>query len=993
MNLKNPELFRSWLIRQLEPICKANPEPVSKYVCALLKKEKSDDELRASLVSQLDIFLDSVTEEFVTFLIKVLKEEKYMTNDTNFRAADAAKSETEDHVELQIDAKIEETPEKEKSERKSPSPIQAPTPSPPRKVTRSFSPRPPRRSNFRSERHRAGAARRSRRDASHSPSPSGERRQAPRKRSASGSSGSSNKSPRRSWNASRSDTAAKKYKHRHFSRISPPGARSRSPSPLPKLRRQQQQQQRRAANGNFRKRPPQSSQPRSNSDDDRNCSPVKRVPPPFVNDIPELPASMIAKADLPVDTPPPHMPFGPRKQRCVDFESKGYCARGDMCPFDHGPSPIVLDNNLLNGIVPIPPPPIHHAPNFVDPVAYTPQFINAFPPSKPFRPEGPHSAPSSVSNRELISVPTVPLPPKSKNTHHAGKSSYGHVFSSLPPGVSQTTIELTNVPAELNNIPDLYDNFSAFGALTLIQAKRNNDASTALLTFSNATEAALAFINVDRTAMPSAKPAWYADKCIMTPFPRKSIPAGGLPNNTKSYVINRKVPPAPSAAAAPPANSVAPATDVKSPSSPPSGTVPKLAAEKPKLQASPSTAVIDEKSRLANEKMRQDPGRLLSDLIKKKRELLEKQLASRKEIVEKMKSLEGGSKDEKVWQDVLRKLNDVIAENENSIKVSLQQRKEYLQKMNIVPMDSAALNNMKTKQQMAAANAPAAPVIPTDAAATSPPKETQHQAVSSATKPDRVESTELDLGDSLDENIFGTDEDLSLLDEELDDDEDEDDVESTTATVSVKSSQNAAAVADTSSNSVGKSASSTSSPSMPEYTRVVVSGFENGDEDDLLQHFSKFGTILDKEFDNTIPSATLIYDNRKSAEEAKKEGRNFQDRVLSVNVFSSKKFQPFVRRSTTSLFKPQEYASYAPYPAAATGGNPYKYKNPQMAAAPPAPRISSHRSVYSFRAESKARLVSAQTAQPFVGQGTADTVKFVDEDTLLSDDNLMDNSD
>lgn len=989
MNLKNPDLFRSWLIRQLEPICKANPEPVSKYVCALLKKEKSDDELRASLVSQLDIFLDSVTEEFVTFLVDVLKEEKYMTNDANFRVADAARSETEDHVELQIEAKMEETPEKEKSERKSPSPIQPPTPSPPRKATRAFSPRP-RRSNFRNERRRPGATRRSRREASHSLSPSGERRQAMRKRSASGSSGSSNKSPRRSWIASRSsDTAAKKYKHHHFSRISPPGARSRSPSPPLKLHR------RRAANSNFRKRPPQQSMPRSNSDNDRNHSPVKRAPPPFVNDIPELPPSMIAKADLPVDRTPPHISFGPQKQRCVDFESKGYCARGDMCAFDHGPSPIVLDNNLLNGIVPIPPPPMHHPNSFGDPIAYTPQFVNApptvFPPSKPYRPEAPHQAPSAVSNRELISVPTVPLPHKGKNAHYAGKPSYGHVFSSLPPGVSQTTIELTNVPAELNNIPDLYDNFSTFGALTLIQAKRNNDAGTALLTFSNATEAALAFINVDSTAMPNAKPAWYADKCIMTPFPRKSIPAGGLPNSAKSYVINRKVPPATTVAASPTAGSVAPATDIQSPSSPPSGAVPKLGAEKPKLQASP-TSVIDEKSRLANEKMRQDPGRLLSDLIKKKRELLEKQLASRKEIVDKMKSLEAGNKDEKMWQDVLRKLNEVIADNENSIKVSLQQRKEYLQKMNIVPMDSAALNNLKTKQ-VATVNAPPVPVVP--AAVTPPPKETQHQAVSSASKPDQVESTEAELGDSLDENIFGTEEDFSLLDDELDDDEDEDEVESTTTAVPAKSSQSAATAADTSSNSVGKSASSTGTPSTPEYTRVVVSGFENGDEDDLLQHFSKFGTILDKEFDNTIPSATLVYDNRKSAEEAKKEGRNFQDRLLSVNLFSSKKFQPFPRRSTTSsTFKPQEYVPYSSFSAAATGGNPYKYKNPQISAAPPAPRISGHRSVYSFRAENKARLVSAQALQPsFVSRGAGDVLKFVDEDALLSDDNLMESSD
>ncbi|XKL67073.1 hypothetical protein PGB90_010493 [Kerria lacca] len=913
MNLKNPEIFRSWLIRQLEPICKANPEPVSKYVCALLKKEKSDGELKQSLTSQLKIFLESATEEFVNFLVDVLENEKYLTNTANFRTVESIKIKRDDDVNLGINAEIETefTCDKGKEQRKSPSPIQAPTPSPPRKIPfqKSFSPRA-RRGRFRNDRRRI-ATRKSRRDnSSHSDSPLPERRTLGRKRSASASSESSTKSPRRSWITSRSSDI-KKYKHRNFPRSSPVGQRSRSVSP--KMRK------RKPANGSFRKRIRANS--RSNSDDDRNHGMSKHIST-FIDDAPtrDLPS-------LKPDLPPVDTPFG-QKQRCLDFEGKGYCARGDMCPFDHGPSPIVLDNSLLNGIVPLPPP--VHSTNFQDANLYTPQYVNTNFPPKPFRSENP----TPVATRELISVPTIPLPQKSKNIH-AGKPSYGHIFSSLPPGVSQTTIELTNIPPELNNIPDLFEHFSTFGNLTLIQAKRNGEANTALLTYTNATEAALAFINID-TAIPKAKAAWYADKCILKPFPRKSIPASGQ-TNAKSFVLNRKSP-------------------VAGPCITPTNETNKSMVKKPigspldsgKSELSKQSSATNEEKDKMNENLRQDPGRLLSDLIKKKRILLEKQLASRKEIIEKMKSLEIGSKEEETWKDVLKKLNNVIAENENSIQISLQQRKEYLQKMNIVPMDSAALNNLKIEQKNQSK------IISI---------ENQNQPTSTSNmRNEKAEDSELDLPDQIEDSIFEIDVDLSILNQELEDEDDENEPPTRTSNQNLETPKN-----DENKSPV---------PSMPEYTRVVVSGFENGDEDELIQHFSQFGVILDKEFDNTIPSATLVYDNRKAAEDAKTEGRNFQDRVLSVTIFPNKKYKSSRRIAPFIPQYEKEYNSYSQY-----SGNPYKYKNPQMVQTQSsALRVSTVRNVYSYRADPKIRSANIRN-QVLPTQSVEDSsTKFYEED-------------
>uniref|UniRef100_A0A674NTF7 RNA binding motif protein 27 n=1 Tax=Takifugu rubripes TaxID=31033 RepID=A0A674NTF7_TAKRU len=55
-------------------------------------------------------------------------------------------------------------------------------------------------------------------------------------------------------------------------------------------------------------------------------------------------------------------PFGSKsaslKHRCRDYDEKGFCVRGDLCPFDHGNDPLVVDDVNLPGIIPYPPPPV-----------------------------------------------------------------------------------------------------------------------------------------------------------------------------------------------------------------------------------------------------------------------------------------------------------------------------------------------------------------------------------------------------------------------------------------------------------------------------------------------------------------------------------------------------------------------------------------------------------------------------------------------------------
>lgn len=37
---------------------------------------------------------------------------------------------------------------------------------------------------------------------------------------------------------------------------------------------------------------------------------------------------------------------------------KGFCVRGDLCPFDHGNDPLIVDDVNLPSMIPFPPPPV-----------------------------------------------------------------------------------------------------------------------------------------------------------------------------------------------------------------------------------------------------------------------------------------------------------------------------------------------------------------------------------------------------------------------------------------------------------------------------------------------------------------------------------------------------------------------------------------------------------------------------------------------------------
>jgi len=78
MIIESVDSLKTWLVKELEPICDADPAALAKYVIALVKKEKSEADLKALCEDQLDVFLGEETRQFVGNLFKALGDNSYL---------------------------------------------------------------------------------------------------------------------------------------------------------------------------------------------------------------------------------------------------------------------------------------------------------------------------------------------------------------------------------------------------------------------------------------------------------------------------------------------------------------------------------------------------------------------------------------------------------------------------------------------------------------------------------------------------------------------------------------------------------------------------------------------------------------------------------------------------------------------------------------------------------------------------------------------------
>jgi RNA-binding protein 26 len=493
MHIENPEALRSWLTPVLEPLlvqmtyflifslitilfyyrCDADPNALAKYVLALLKKDKPQAELEGCMAEQLDVFLGKETKPFLEKLFVVMKTHEYLKSSLGTTTAS-----------------IENVPQKEKTPPMSQSSVTT------------------------------------------SSSASGGRRTT---RIEPESSSSTNKSTSVLKSKSQEPVVKNSTEIRDKRRRNSNRSKSRSRSKRMDRIRRSRSRDRRMVERDAREKIGRSN---------RNSPPSRRYPhhknyrsSPSYHYSGNSNRAARSRSASPVQRKSPITRDDNNKptnnKRCRDFDEKGYCMRGETCPWDHGVDPVVLDPTLAinTPTIAIRSNPIHSEYN-----PDAPDLWNRGPtdfqanrmvlpvpaPRPPFGfgyrsgPLGGFAPMQGMSQlRELIPVPVVDpnhpgdMPMKRRFENEDGTPVQENatkrklpINSRLGPRVNNQggpnpsqncSLELRKIPRGLNNISHLNDHFTKFGKITNIQVAYEGDPEAAIVTFKSHAEANVAY--------------------------------------------------------------------------------------------------------------------------------------------------------------------------------------------------------------------------------------------------------------------------------------------------------------------------------------------------------------------------------------------------------------------------------------------------------------------------------------------------------------------
>ena len=88
--------------------CDADPAALAKYVLALIKKDKPKEELKESMVQQMDVFLQTETNSFIDMLFKVVEAKEYLEPPVDIKESKISLQQIQAKAELEaVEAKIE----------------------------------------------------------------------------------------------------------------------------------------------------------------------------------------------------------------------------------------------------------------------------------------------------------------------------------------------------------------------------------------------------------------------------------------------------------------------------------------------------------------------------------------------------------------------------------------------------------------------------------------------------------------------------------------------------------------------------------------------------------------------------------------------------------------------------------------------------------------------------------------------------------------------
>ncbi|KAG2456151.1 RBM27 protein, partial [Polypterus senegalus] len=335
--------------------CEADPSALANYVVALVKKDKPEKDLKALCADQLDVFLQKETTGFVDKLFECLTTKHYLGNQDQY-VKETAKEEVK-AVDVKMEHNRDEPVsnfEEERDTRRKKSPLRN-------------------RPDFNELRNRE------------------DKRRDERKR---------REGDRPHKNA---DIYRERYDRRRGSSRS--RSRSRSGSRGKTLDKDHNRIKDHRLKFEMDRREPEGYVPSSVP----TCIPVQHQYSSGGHAIPSA-VTVVAPAHLPdstteswsnyfsnhSDSKPFHRNI-PQKRRCRDYDEKGFCVRGDLCLYDHGNDPLIVDDVTLPTMIPFPPPPGIPPPRLpVPPMPVPPPNLRLplpHPPPPPPPPPPPHGQP------------------------------------------------------------------------------------------------------------------------------------------------------------------------------------------------------------------------------------------------------------------------------------------------------------------------------------------------------------------------------------------------------------------------------------------------------------------------------------------------------------------------------------------------------------------------------------------------------------------------
>ncbi|KAK6645014.1 hypothetical protein RUM43_001290 [Polyplax serrata] len=932
MIIENPEIFRFWLSTVLEPLCDADPVALAKYVYALVKKDKPVNDLRTSMVEQLDVFLQEETQSFVALLFKTIENKEYLNvkkdgmkedkklDDTKLvntlnKPTDTSGKDSEKTDEKENDDQnISSTDEKQNGVQ-----IQSSVVSEGTVLKASEAEVKPgdgrderKKENERDDRNRLNRNRNRT-----------ENSLARNQRSRSRSWDRLRRSRSRERDRDRGDRAREKDRIRLYRNKSPPRrydrgfdrrrTYSRSPSPLryrvlyPTRSKSKSRSPKVSHRGRFRNRSPSLSRSRSPRSRSRSRS-FERKTPNQDNNHGDIDMSL---QQAPHSGNENDCERFSKVRRCRDYDEKGYCLRGELCLYDHGTDPVVLEDVALSQVltygphgppdVPMQPPGVPHPlihdmvppmgslprmppPMGMDhcPMGPPPLMVMQGPPPLVMRPppnmEYSPNAPGMNSNMNWGRPPFRGMHPRPMHPHQPGM------------GFNQGQRALINVPVESNShslhkqnnvVPENHGHNDRRGGfepnrpytnsclvLKKVPSGLNNitHLNNHFAKFGKIVNIQVNYENDPESAMITFSNPAEANAAIKSTeavlnnrfikvFWHNSNKEGGKHNQKDKFGSGNTNPTGTANNVPGDGNNFSMGTTKKPAGDGATKSEFSLSPEEKKaktLAAIKKSQEMLEKNQLLRKKTeekRKEALKLTSDLRKRTQILLGKQIEQQKALIKK---LEIGGLEEKQKKDIM----DTVKALQDSIE-KIQQELVETTKKKIIPVK-------KTKEEIQ--------------------KE--------------ILDTELDLMTKQQEggDVSGLQKKISALKLEL-------------AKVQPKLVGSRPVARGQNKTIIGKNMSLNRTRATKvnhvksavdhRPTKILVSGYENDEKDLVLTHFRQFGEVRDYVADDSTPSIVLNYKTRQEAENAMVKGKSFQDRLLAVTWFTTNTNPQFRRRNSS----------------------------------------------------------------------------------------------